>query len=191
MAKSPTAKKSKIKRQAVRQVKIELVETAADLASSYVKSWAKTEVNKLILDSAHPVIVPIKNGLQVNLHKVIKHNNACWKLFNRYNEQIAEFSHKKSAVLYSILYQQSKYSSADTVLRTDQMLSKLEADFNHYSHNMHQAIQRKNHEAIDILAARYYDTQLLLNEARNELEKTLRMNKYLKVWETGNNYETK
>jgi hypothetical protein len=56
---------------------------------------------------------------------------------------------------------------------------------------MHQAIQRKNYEAIDILAARYYDTQLLLNEARNELEKTLRMNKYLKVWETGNNYETK
>jgi hypothetical protein len=72
MAKSPTAKKSKIKRQAVRQVKIEMVKTAADLASSYVKNWAKTEVNKLILDSSNPVIVPIKNGLQVNLHKVIK-----------------------------------------------------------------------------------------------------------------------
>jgi hypothetical protein len=50
---------------------------------------------------------------------------------------------------------------------------------------MHQASQRKNYEAMDILAARYYDTKLRLEEARVESEKTLRMNKYLKVWETG------
>ena len=95
------------------------------------------------------------------------------------------------SILYSILYQQAKYSSADKILQADQILSKLEADFYHYSYNMKQAIQRKNYEAIDILASRYYDTQLLLSEARIELEKTLRMNKYLKVWETGNHYETK
>jgi hypothetical protein len=108
-----------------------------------------------------------------------------WTVFDRFNESLAEFSNKQSAVLYSILVQQQKYTTADSVLRADQVLSKLESDFLHYSHNMRQASQRKNYEAMDILAARYYDTKLRLEEARTELQKTLRMNKYLKVWETG------
>jgi hypothetical protein len=185
MARSPTAKKSKIKRQAVKQVKVKMLETAADLATSYVKDWAKNEVNRLMFEKSLPVIVPIKNGLQINLYRAIRHNDQCWIIFNRFNENIAEFTNKKSAVLYSILVQQQKYSAADSVLQADRVLSKLESDFLHYSHSMHQASQRKNYEAMDILAARYYDTKLRLEEARVESEKTLRMNKYLKVWETG------
>jgi hypothetical protein len=185
MAKSPTAKKSKIKRQAVKQVKAEMIETAANLASMYVRDWAKTEVNRLIFEKSSPVLVPIKNGLQVNLYKVISQSNNGWSVLNRFNESIAKFTNKKSAVLYSILVQQQKYSTADSILQADQVLSKLESDFLHYSHSMHQASQRKNYEAMDIMAARYYDTKLRLDEARFELEKTLRMNKYLKVWETG------
>lgn len=185
MARSPTAKKSKIKRQAVKQVKVKMLETAADLATSYVKDWAKNEVNRLMFDKSLPVIVPIKNGLQVNLYKVLRHGDRCWTIFNRFDENLANFTNKQSAVLYSILIQQQKYSTADSILQADQVLSKLESDFLHYSHNMRQASQRKNYEAMDILAARYYDTKLRLEEAKLDLEKTLRMNKYLKVWETG------
>ena len=51
---------------------------------------------------------------------------------------------------------------------------------------MNRAIKNRDFDTIDIIASRYYDAKIALDQARNDLEKTLGMNKYLKVWETGN-----
>lgn len=191
MAKSRTAKKSKIKTQAENQVKAETVNALTDLVSAYVKSWARTEAQRIVQTDPVPVIMPIKNGYQVGKHQVINEPNAVWALYNNYKEPLEQFLDVRSAVAYSILYQLKRYTPADTVLMADKRLSKLDADFQHYSRCMQAAGKRKDYATIDILAARYYDAQFLLPQARIELEKTLRMNKYLKVWETGNHYETK
>lgn len=185
MVKSRTSKKSKIKQKAVQQVKAEMVETAANIVSAYVKSWARTEVERLIHEEQVPLIVPIKNGVQVGRYKVTQNAHSMWQLLNVFGEVMELFVDKRSAVLYSILYQLKRYKAADTILGFDKKLSKVQADYQHYHHSMQRAIKRKDYPAIDVLAARYYDTQYLLTEARNELEKTLRLNKYLKVWETG------
>ncbi len=185
MAKSRTSKKSKIKQQAVHQVKVEMVETAANIVSAYVKSWAKTEVERIIHEEQVPLIVPIKNGVQVGRYRITKNHHDMWQLSNTFGEQMELFVDKRSAVLYSILYQQKRYKAADTILGFDKKLSKVQADYQHYHHSMQRAIKRKDYPVIDVLAARYYDTQYLLTEAKNDLEKTLRLNKYLKVWETG------
>lgn len=185
MAKSRTVKKSKIKQQAENQVKAEMVETAANIVTAYVKSWAKDEVARIIYQEHVPLIVPVKNGVQVGRYRVTKNAHEMWLLANEFGETIELFVDKRSAVLYSILYQLKRYKSADTVLARDRKLSKVQADYQHYQHSMQRAIKRKDYPTIDVLAARYYDTQYLLAEAKNELEKTLRLNKYLKVWETG------
>jgi hypothetical protein len=185
MVKSRTSKKSKIKQQAVREVKAEMVETAANIVSAYVKSWARDEVNRLIHQEEIPLIVPIKNGVQVGRYRVTKNTHDMWQLLDVFGEAMELFVDKRSAVLYSILYQLKRYKAADTILGYDKKLSKVQADYQHYHHSMQRAIKRKDYPAIDVLAARYYDSQYLLTEARNELEKTLRLNKYLKVWETG------
>jgi hypothetical protein len=191
MAKSRTAKKSKIKHQAEKLVREETVKTVTDLVSTYVKSWARAEAHRIIHTDTVPIIMPLKNGYQVGKHQVAKNRNLAWELHNYHGEVIEQFLDVRSAVAYSILYQLKRFKPADDILAADYRLSKLEADFQHYSRCMQAAGKRKDYTTIDILAARYYDAQFLLPQARNELEKTLRMNKYLKVWETGNNYETK
>lgn len=190
MARSRTAKKSKIKDQAENQVKAETINALTDLVSAYVKSWARTEAHRIIQTDPVPVIMPVKNGYQVGKHQVINEPNAVWALYNNFKEPVEQFLDVRSAVAYSILYQLKRFKPADTVLLADKKLSKLDADFQHYSRCMSAAVKRKDYTTIDILAARYYDAQFLLPQARIELEKTLRMNKYLKVWETGNHYET-
>lgn len=191
MAKSRTAKKSKIKKQAEILAKAETVQALAELVSSYVKSWARTEAQRIIQTDPIPVIIPIRNGYQVGKHQAIKEPNTVWILYNNHKEPMEKFVDVRSAVAYSILYQLKRYKPADSILLADYKLSKLEADFQHYSKCMLAASKRRDYATIDILAARYYDAQFLLPLARIELEKTLRMNKYLKVWETGNHYETK
>jgi hypothetical protein len=191
MAKSRTAKKSKIKQQAENQVKAETINALTDLVSAYVKSWARTEAHRIVQTDPIPVIMPIKNGYQVGKHQVVKNHNLSWELHNYHGEAIEQFLDVRSAVAYSILYQLKRFKPAEAVLTADNRLSKLESDFQHYNRCMQTAGKRRDYATIDILAARYYDAQFLLPLAKEELEKTLRMNKYLKVWETGNHYETK
>jgi len=191
MAKSRTAKKSKIKQTAENQVGAEAVEVFADLASAYIKSWARAEAQRIIQKESVPVIMPVKGGYQVGKHRVTREPTAVWALYNYHNEITEQFVDVRSAIAYSILYQLKRFKPADSVLSADKRLSKLEADFQHYSRCMQTAGKRRDYNTIDILAARYYDAQFLLPLAKEELEKTLRMNKYLKVWETGNHYETK
>ena len=191
MAKYRTAKKSKIKKQAEAAVTAETVRTLTDLVSSYVKSWARTEAQRIIKNTTVPLIMPIKNGYQVGRFKIIKEQRGFWTLYNVFKEPLEKFLDVRSAVAYSILYQLNRFKSAESVLSADQRLNKLQSDYQHYSKCMQSAAKRQDYNSIDILAARYYDAQFLLPLAQIELEKTLRMNKYLKVWETGNHYETK
>ena len=86
MAKSRTSKKSKIKAQAVREVKAEMVETAANIVSAYVKSWAKTEVERIIHEEQIPLIVPLKNGVQVGRYRITKNPHDMWQLTNTFGE---------------------------------------------------------------------------------------------------------
>lgn len=182
MAKQHTTKQDKLaKFEKIAQV--ETVKAASELFSAYVKRWTREEIQRIIANNELP-LVPIKNGLQVGKHRV-KQTQHCWSLYNAHGDVIESFTGKKSATLYSILSQSRRYKSADEILAKDNKVSKLESDFQHYDNAMRKAVKRKDYITIDIVASRYYDTKIVLDLARNDLEKTLRMNKYLKVWETG------
>jgi hypothetical protein len=183
MAKSRTSKRANLNK-AKQQVQIETVKTAVDLVSNYVKSWTQTEIKRLIRNGELP-IVPLSNGLQVGRQRALYKNNT-WGLYNVHNELVETFTSKKSVVLYSLLDQLHRYKTAEEILSKDKLLHKIETDFWHYNHTMNRAIKNRDFDTIDIIASRYYDAKIALDQARNDLEKTLGMNKYLKVWETGN-----
>lgn len=180
MAKSSTLKQGNLK-QAEIAAQIETVKVASNIFTDYIRRWAKAETQRLINQQTIPII-PINNGLQIGKHRVKQFNNA-WRLTNSHSELISLFSSKKSAVLYSILTQMYRYRSADEILLKDEQVSKLESNFRHYESSLRRAVKKKDYFTVDIIASRYYDTKLRLEYARNDLEKTLRMNKYLKVWE--------
>ncbi len=182
MAKSHTSKQ--VNRTKVEHLtQLATLETAADIVSQYLKQWTKNEIRRLIHADTIPLI-PVGNSLQVGRHRV-KPRNKQWELCNDFSEVMESFTNKKSAVIYSILHQTHRFKSAEEILAKDKKLSKLETDFQHYDYSMRKAVARKDYMHIDVIASRYYDTKTVLEEARNDLEKTLRMNKYLKVWEIG------
>lgn len=185
MVKSRTTKKSKTPQQIARQVEAKTAEKAANIVASYVKVWAKAEVNRIIATNTVPVIAPIKHGYRVNRQRVIKQSNETWRLVNDFDELVHVFYDKRSAIIYSVLYQLHRFVSADQLLMADARLNKLQADFQHYDNSMRRAAKRRDYAAVDVLSSRYYDTKEMLICARNELEKTLRSNKYLKVWDIG------
>lgn len=172
-----------------RQVQIKTAETAADIISKYVKTWARKEVVQLIHSNRVPVLLPTRNGILVGKYLIVK-LNGMWELRNDYNERLQVFYDKRSAVLYSIMYGRNWFKSASEILTKDNILGKLEVELTYYTASMKRAVSSKNYSKVDILASRYYDAVEAVKTAKNDLEKTLKLNKYLKIWETGYHYET-
>lgn len=172
------------------RVQIAALDAAADVISIFVKTWAKREIKDIIGEDKTPVLIPLRNdGLQVGRFSIIK-TGTMWELQNYYKERLHLFYDKRSAVLYCILYNKNWFKSAADVLARDTTVGKLESQLVYYTNSIKQAAKKKNYEKLDIAASRYYDASECVKSARNDLEKTLRLNKYLKIWETGHHYET-
>jgi hypothetical protein len=175
MAKSPTRKSHITNGQVVEAI------VAVDLAAEYVKSWTKKETRKLI--KSEPLLIPTKWGIQVGKYAV-KSANYDWVVYNDFNELLDTFTCKKSAVLYSLLYQTGRLNQALGLRRQDATLSKLVQDKTHYSYSRQRAIKRKDMFSVDVYDARLTDNAILLETAKIDLEKTLNQAKYLKgIWE--------
>ena len=172
-----------------RQVQLKTVETAAEIISKYVKTWARKEIVQLIHDNKIPVLLPTRSGILVGKYLIIKFNGI-WELRNDYNERLQVFYDKRSAVLYSIMYSRNWFKSASEILIKDNALGKLEVELTYYTASMKRAVNNKDYSKVDIIASRYYDAVQAVKLAKNDLEKTLKLNKYLKIWETGYHYET-
>jgi len=171
-------------------VQVAVLDAAADTISGFIKTWAKKEIKDIIGKDKMPVLIPLRNnGIQVGRFSVIK-TGTMWELQNYYKERQHLFYDKRSAVLYCILYNKNWFKNAADVLECDNNLGKLESQLLYYTNSIKQAAKKKNYEKLDIAASRYYDAVECVKYARNDLEKTLRLNKYLKIWETGYHYET-
>ena len=175
------ASRTKRKLNAEQQVAASTLEVAADIASQYIKEWAQQEARKLL--KTQPLIVPASWGYQVGRFKVSRLRSGQWSVQNEYNELINNFTSRRSAILYSVLYQIGRFAASKEILQCDQTVGKLEADMAHYAHSIKRATERNDYVTVDVVSARYYDTQHKLSQARNDLEKSLNQAKYVKVWE--------
>lgn len=190
MGKQRTQNKNKNKSSVEKIVQVAVLDAAADTISGFIKTWAKKEIRDIIGKDKMPVLIPLRNnGIQVGRFSIVK-TGTMWELQNYYKERLHLFYDKRSAVLYCILYNKNWFKSASDVLDRDNNLGKLESRLTYYANSIKQAAKKKNYEKLDIVASRYYDTLECVKYARNDLEKTLRLNKYLKIWETGYHYET-
>ena len=154
---------------------------AIDLAAEYVRKWTKTETRKLI--KSEPLLIPTKWGLQVGKY-AIKSEDNLWRVYNDFNENHFSFSSKRSATVFCLLSQTGRYNQAQNLYNQDTKVSKLVQDKTNYSHSKNRALKRKDMFAVDVLTARLTDTDILLNLAKIDLEKTLNQAKYLKgIWE--------
>ena len=173
--------KSSTKRKSVNVPQIREVVEATEAASLYIGVWAKHEAERLL--KKEPVIIPLKNGYHVGKFTV-KNANHTWHVYNVWNEFVNAFSSKQSAVSWCILDHTGRIIQSRKLMDQDAKVSKYTQDQTNYFHSKQQAIKRGDYFAVDLSNARIAKVQSMLEDARNDLEKTLNSAKYLKgIWE--------
>jgi hypothetical protein len=168
MAKSRTKRKSS-------DINVKDVQTLANLASEYVRHWTKEQARALAVQEL--VIIPASWGFQVGKYAV-KQNNQVWDVRNSYHELVKNFTSKRSAITWCILEQSRLFKTSDRLLLQDAKLSKLIQDTANYNYTKQAAVKKRDLFMVDVLNARLAETAVLLESAKNELEKTLNSAKY-------------
>ena len=157
------------------------VKFAANLATHYIKHWTKNEAHRLAKQEL--AIIPAKWGFRVGKY-FVKDTNQGWRVENPSNELINNFTSKRSAVAWCIMYQSDRFKISERLLAQDSKLSKLLQDQMNYSYSKQQAYKKRDYFTVDVIEARLAQTVQHLEYARNDLEKTLNSAKYLKgIWE--------
>jgi hypothetical protein len=173
MAKSYTKRKTS---PTVRDMAI-----VTDAASRYVHEWTRNETKSLLRTEL--LIIPADWGFQVGRYAV-KSVDTAWDVYDAFNVQIGTFTNKRSAITWCLLYQTQKYKQSQRLLEQDSRLNKLTQDQTRYFYSKQRALSRKDMFAVDLYTARILKNMRPLEEARNDLEKTLNSAKYNKgIWD--------
>lgn len=168
MVKSRTKRKSS-------DINVKDVQNLAELASQYVRHWTKEQAQSIAKHEL--VIIPATWGYQVGKYSVREHNQT-WDVRNVFNESIKYFTSKRSAITWCILEQSNLLNTSNKLLAQDTKLSKLIQDAANYNYTKQAAIKKRDLFTVDVLNARLAETSVLLESAKNELEKTLNSAKY-------------
>ena len=172
--------KSFTKRKATKPDIKEVIEIT-EAASLYVGIWTKQETTKLI--NRELVIIPTRSGLQVGKYTV-KSAGTAWSVYNTWGDVVNSFTSKKSAVYWCVLAHSNRIIMSQKLYHQDERLSKYTQDHTHYLRTRKRAIQNGDYFTVDVCDARLAKIQSQLEDARNDLEKTLNSAKYLKgIWE--------
>lgn len=176
MAKRPTKRKSNNPKPSIKEV-VEVTEAA----SLIVGVWTKQETTRLL--KAEPIIIPTSWGFRVGKFS-IRQEKYSWLVSNDWNESIGSFTSKKTAVYWCILQSAGKLNQSQTLFEQDFRLGKYSQDQANYMYRRQKAIAANDYFKVDVCDARIAKNESLLEDAKNDLEKTLLSAKYLKgIWE--------
>lgn len=181
MAKSSTKRKSKFKANPQQLVELE---QSVNQAVKYVDTWKKRELESLLLNgkAAVPVCIPIdKNTFAVGRYGVKKTGNLWVAIDSRdYNEYT--FSRRVTAVLYALCQQTGHKKIAKDILNHDDNVIKLTDQLNIFVFHKESAMRKRDYWRHDHYYNMSTDIEFRLAEAKNQLEKSIDLAKYFKVW---------
>lgn len=160
----------------------QVIDHAVKITTDYLKNWTTKEIKRLALQENVPVFLPIGNhGYFIGRFRLNLLEANCYEVLDHNNELIHQFCRKQSAIFYCIARQANKSQIADKLLKIDVNVGKLESDRKYYEIARIKSSKKKDYFKVDLLTARSFDTELKLNEAIQELEKTINIAKYLQV----------
>jgi hypothetical protein len=176
MAKRPTKRKPNKFEPSLKEV-VQVTQAASLL----VGVWTKQETTRLL--KAKPIIIPTSWGFRVGKFS-IRQEKFSWRVTDDWNEPIGSFTSKKSAIYWCILQAAGRLNQSQTLFEQDFRLGKYSQDQANYTYRRQKAIIANDYFKVDVCDARIAKNESLLEDAKNDLEKTLLSAKYLKgIWE--------
>lgn len=154
--------------------------------TAYIADWTKKELNSIRATSRKPVCIPYgDHGFIIDHFKLERIDNDCWRLHDRNDEVIHDFTSRIAGVMYCLLEKTGQYAYSTQLKNLDATLSRAEIDLIHYRSSVKRAKDKKDWEAVQSWTTRIDTTNGKLVHLRFQLEKTLRMAKYNKLWDFG------
>lgn len=175
-----TTKKSKNKKQK-EQLPPEIA-VVADLASTYIASWTKRELQRLQQETK-PLCIPIKDGYMVGKFTIKKLPTEQWQVTDCDNLHIHDFYYKLGSILYAVFNSKNQLVAAKEVLTLDREYSKHDNDIRMYKYNITRALANKNYFLYDKLVARLDLSKQRKQIVGDELTRIFARAKFYKIWE--------
>jgi hypothetical protein len=161
----------------------ELGKILVNLAIHKINHWAKSELNYVRHALEKPLLIPISNNLWVIGDYVIQNIDSHRFKVTKNKITIHTFYSKRAAIFYAALSKVKQYKIADKLLDADIKVARLYDECEFYSNKI-TSKQKKDNFKLTLWSNRYLNFKMQLHPAKNDLEKTIRSAKYMKIWES-------
>ena len=158
-------------------------QVAEELMSVYLSWWSKQQI-KTLVNTGQLIMLPLpsSNGYRINQFEVYP-ESGYWTTVNTNGDRKVIFSSKISAVMYCLLEYKKLYNRSMELETHDQMVRKLDQDYQMYRHKYKSASAVHNGFAQDLYNARLSEVGPRLTAAQEYLDKLINSAKYIKIWD--------
>ena len=181
MAKYSSLKKLKNKPQ-ITNDQYAYIEKTVNETVAYVDQWAQQELLALAnANTKTPLCIPMgKTGFLIGKFAV-KQIDVNWLLVDTSNNIENIFSSRSSAVIYSLLEYKGQHKFAKEILKYNTDIIKISEDLTTYMYRKNSAKLKHDTWRFDYFYIMENSARYKLEDAKNQLEKSLHLAKYFKI----------
>jgi hypothetical protein len=157
------------------------VDDALSSIIDQVREFTYSELYEIITKSKDPLVYAVSDTEYVLSRYIISKHANIWRVMTHLGDVDHDFYNKNSAILYALMLMRNKINLSEKIARadTDVLHSKTEMDL--YRIKLTAAGKGTDAFKQELFAAKFSNSRFKYIKAREDLEKTLRMAKYLKL----------
>lgn len=168
---------------AASSIKNDLGKFLVNLAIDRVDKWARKELEIIRHSKDIPFCIPLTPNKWAVGSFEIHHQSPTAFVVIQGDNLIHTFYSKQAAIFYTVFSKLHYYKMADKLLSKDQKVGKCYNDLEFYSKKLKNHKVSKNDFKYQLYYSRYLEAKSLFNLSIEDLEKTLNLAKYYKIWD--------
>lgn len=161
------------------------LEQGVDKAIKYVNEWKKRELFQMAANPKKgniPICIPVgRTSYVVGQYGVIKEGEV-WAAVSSVDNAKYNFSRRSTAMVYALCDQTGHKKLARSILQHDTNVIKITEELNACLHKKECASRKKDYWRVDHFYIMVTSAEFRLVEAKNQLEKSIQLAKYFKIW---------
>lgn len=183
MAKSSTKRKYKIKPV---PEQVEQLEHSIKQAVQYINDWQRKELLSIAINKqpgSLPVCVPIKKDAYLVGSFGLKRTGRLWEVTSPSNDKVLHFSRRLSGLVYLLCLQTNYGKLAREILQHDNKVVQLLENIELFKHGLEKSRRKQDWWRYDHFTNLLSNAEFRLEDAKNQLEKSIVLAKYFKIWD--------
>ena len=157
------------------------VDEIADGFIEIVRNFTYTELYELLIKSKEPLVYEVSKTEYALGRYIINKEHELWDVCNHIGDVQNSFQSRTSAIIYAYLLMKNKLVLAKKLVDEDSKVLRSRWEMDFYKSKLNKTNNGVDDFKRELYAAKYSDGKIKYTIAKEELEKTLKMAKYLKL----------